>query len=275
MRGTFSLRSPVRPNPIGTHIVQLISVDGANLVVRGLDCLDGTPLIDLKPDRALFTPVAPRQAGRRPDRLKEPAQTVFDAKIRPLIDCPLDAAGRQLAAFGIGADQVTLAGFAIGIGAAIAIATGAFALGLVLISLNRLAAGRDDVVPRDRVDRRRGLSRSALDFVFYAAVPLAFAIHDPEANGLPAAFLIATFLANGTAFLAFAICAAKRNLTTTDRGAKSFFYIAGIAEGAETIAVFCAFCLWPAGFPWLASGFAVVCAVSATARILAAWRMLR
>jgi len=62
-RGTFSLRTPVRPNPIGTHIVQLIDVDGPILHVRGLDCLDGTPLIDLKPDRTLFTPIAPRQPG--------------------------------------------------------------------------------------------------------------------------------------------------------------------------------------------------------------------
>ncbi len=62
-RGTFSLRTPVRPNPIGTHIVQLVRVDGADLWVRGLDCLDGTPLIDLKPDRTLFTPLAPRQVG--------------------------------------------------------------------------------------------------------------------------------------------------------------------------------------------------------------------
>jgi tRNA (Thr-GGU) A37 N-methylase len=62
-RGTFSLRTPVRPNPIGTHIVRLVAVEGANLMVRGLDCLDGTPLIDLKPDRTLFTPLAPRQAG--------------------------------------------------------------------------------------------------------------------------------------------------------------------------------------------------------------------
>jgi len=62
-RGTFSLRSPVRPNPIGTHIVRLIGVDGASLMVRGLDCLDGTPLIDLKPDRASFGPLAPRQEG--------------------------------------------------------------------------------------------------------------------------------------------------------------------------------------------------------------------
>ncbi len=62
-RGTFSLRTPVRPNPIGTHIVQLVKVEGPILLVRGLDCLDGTPLIDLKPDRTLFTPIAPRQAG--------------------------------------------------------------------------------------------------------------------------------------------------------------------------------------------------------------------
>lgn len=62
-RGTFSLRTPVRPNPIGTHVVQLIGVEGPVLHVRGLDCLDGTPLIDLKPDRTLFTPLAPRQAG--------------------------------------------------------------------------------------------------------------------------------------------------------------------------------------------------------------------
>jgi tRNA (adenine37-N6)-methyltransferase len=62
-RGTFSLRSPARPNPIGTCIAKLISVEGAVLMVRGLDCLDGTPLLDLKPDRALFTPIAPPQPG--------------------------------------------------------------------------------------------------------------------------------------------------------------------------------------------------------------------
>jgi tRNA (Thr-GGU) A37 N-methylase len=53
----------VRPNPIGTSIVQLVKVEGPMLLVRGLDCLDGTPLIDLKPDRTLFKPLAPAQAG--------------------------------------------------------------------------------------------------------------------------------------------------------------------------------------------------------------------
>ncbi|MBN9014131.1 MAG: tRNA (N6-threonylcarbamoyladenosine(37)-N6)-methyltransferase TrmO [Rhizobiales bacterium] len=63
VRGTFSLRTPVRPNPIGTSMVKLVGVEGANVSVQGLDCLDGTPLVDLKPDRCQFTPLAPPQPG--------------------------------------------------------------------------------------------------------------------------------------------------------------------------------------------------------------------
>jgi tRNA-Thr(GGU) m(6)t(6)A37 methyltransferase TsaA len=62
-RGTFSLRSPVRPNPIATSIVKLVAIEHSTLLVRGLDCLDGTPLIDLKPDRCEFTPLAPPTPG--------------------------------------------------------------------------------------------------------------------------------------------------------------------------------------------------------------------
>ena len=49
--GTFALRSPVRPNPLGLAQVKLVGIDGNMVAVRGLDCLDGTPLIDIKPDR--------------------------------------------------------------------------------------------------------------------------------------------------------------------------------------------------------------------------------
>jgi tRNA-Thr(GGU) m(6)t(6)A37 methyltransferase TsaA len=50
-RGVFALRSPVRPNPIGLHITQLLAVDAArgHLTIDAADCLDGTPLIDIKP----------------------------------------------------------------------------------------------------------------------------------------------------------------------------------------------------------------------------------
>lgn len=47
--GTFALRSPHRPNPIGVAVVPVVTVGGATVTVRGLDCVDGTPLLDLKP----------------------------------------------------------------------------------------------------------------------------------------------------------------------------------------------------------------------------------
>jgi tRNA-Thr(GGU) m(6)t(6)A37 methyltransferase TsaA len=62
-RGTFALRTPVRPNPIGTSIATLVAREGPVLLVRGLDCLDETPLLDIKPDRTLFKPMAPPQPG--------------------------------------------------------------------------------------------------------------------------------------------------------------------------------------------------------------------
>jgi tRNA-Thr(GGU) m(6)t(6)A37 methyltransferase TsaA len=49
VRGAFALRSPIRPNPIGLSVVELLSVDGTALTVRNIDCRDGTPLIDIKP----------------------------------------------------------------------------------------------------------------------------------------------------------------------------------------------------------------------------------
>ena len=63
VHGTFALRSPARPNPIGTSIATLVGIEGATVLVRGMDCVDGTPLLDIKPDRTLFTPIAPPQPG--------------------------------------------------------------------------------------------------------------------------------------------------------------------------------------------------------------------
>jgi tRNA-Thr(GGU) m(6)t(6)A37 methyltransferase TsaA len=53
--GTFALRSPVRPNPIASSVVDVVAIKEHVIEVRGLDCLDGTPLIDLKPERGVTT----------------------------------------------------------------------------------------------------------------------------------------------------------------------------------------------------------------------------
>jgi tRNA (Thr-GGU) A37 N-methylase len=69
-RGTFALRSPVRPNPIAASVVRLTKVDGSKLIVVGLDCLDGTPLLDIKPYFASTDAVADATVGWHGDSKK-------------------------------------------------------------------------------------------------------------------------------------------------------------------------------------------------------------
>ncbi|MBG6145265.1 phosphatidylglycerophosphate synthase [Labrenzia sp. EL_208] len=194
---------------------------------------------------------------------------MFDARIRPLIDPLLNRLGLALANAGVGPIFVTLVGFAMGMGAAVAIAAGYFLLGFVLIAFNRIADGLDGAVARaTRKTDLGGYLDITLDFVFYGVIPLAFALQDPAANALPAAALLCSFYANGSAFLAFAIMAERRGLSTDRQGQKSLYYLGGLAEGTETIALFLLMALLPDWFPVLAWAFAAVCFVSAGARVM-------
>ncbi len=200
---------------------------------------------------------------------------LFDARIRPLIDPPLNAVGRWLAARGITADWVTIAGFVFGLSAAVAIAFKDFWLGLTLIIVSRLADGLDGAVARaTKKTDLGGYLDIVLDFIFYGSIPLAFAIADPAQNALPAAVLLMSFFANGTAFLTFALMADRKGLVTTVQGEKTIKYMTGLAEGFETIIVLIAFCIFPQFFPEIAYVYAALCFVSAGLRILAAWKVL-
>lgn len=196
---------------------------------------------------------------------------MIDARLQPLIRLSLTPPARALARRGITADQVSLAGFALGALAVPAIAFGAFPLALALILLNRGLDGLDGTLARQTGPTDRGAFLDiALDFVFYALVPFGFALHAPE-NALPAAALIASFVGTGSSFLAFATLAAKRGETSAAYSQKGIHYLGGLTEGAETIAVFAAFCLWPAAFPALAWGFAGLCALSTALRWRQGW----
>ena len=200
---------------------------------------------------------------------------MFDARLRPWIDPPLDKLAASLTRWQVSADGATLAGLAFGLAGAVAIALGEPLWGLLLFLLNRLADGVDGALARrNGLTDRGGFLDIVCDFAIYAAVPLAFAVADPVGNALAAAALLASFIASGTTFLAFAAIAARCGLTTAAQGAKSIYYLAGLAEGLETIAAFAAMCLWPAWFPAIAWGFAAVCTVSAMARAVAGWRAL-
>ncbi|MEM6476827.1 MAG: CDP-alcohol phosphatidyltransferase family protein [Pseudomonadota bacterium] len=195
---------------------------------------------------------------------------MLDAKLRPLIDPPLNAIGRVLAGLGVSANMLTFGGLAIGLGGAVAIAFGQLWLGLALIIANRLLDGLDGAVARatDPSDLG-GYFDIVADFAFYVSIPLGFGVMAQE-NTLPALVLVASFVLTGVSFLAFAVIAAGRGKETTAHGAKSFFYSTGLAEGAETIAVFIAMCLFPAWFAWIAYGYAGLCVLSVFQRSIMA-----
>lgn len=196
---------------------------------------------------------------------------MLDASLRPLIDGPLDRVGRYLAHCGVSATIVTLAGLVTGLLAAVSIATGATGAGFVLILVNRLLDGLDGAVARaSRVTDAGGYLDIAADYVFYAAIPLAFAAADPADNALPAAALLAGFCLTCSSFLAFAAIAARRGMSTTAHGRKAFFYSSGLVEGTETILFFLLMAAQPEWFPVLAWIFAALCALTALQRGLLA-----
>ena len=191
---------------------------------------------------------------------------MLDSKLRPLIDPPLNAIGRALAGLGVTANGLTFTGLALGLGGAALIAHGHIAAGLALILANRLLDGLDGAVARVRGPTPLGgYFDIVADFAFYVSIPLAFGILSP-ANTLAALVLVASFVLTGVSFLAFAVTAAERGISTEAHGKKSFFYSTGLAEGTETIAVFVAMCVWPQHFAYIAYGYAALCALTVIQR---------
>jgi phosphatidylglycerophosphate synthase len=178
-----------------------------------------------------------------------------------------------LVGWGVGADALTLAGFAIGMGAALAIALQQFLAGLVLLLLSRLFDGLDGAVARATTPTDRGgFLDITLDFLFYAAIPLAFAVADPAGNALAAAVLLAAFMGTGSSFLAFAAVAEKRRLTSLAFPEKSFYFLGGLTEATETLIAFATMCLWPQHFAAIAYAFAVLCGITIALRIGWGWQ---
>jgi len=196
---------------------------------------------------------------------------MLDGWAKTRIDPHLDGVARRLADVGLSANQVTVAGFLVGLAGAGAIALGWYLLGLALFLANRLADGLDGAIARLKGPTDLGgYLDIVLDFAVYGAVPLAFILADPAANGLAGAILLVSFYVNGASFLAYASVAARRGMISTARGTKSIYFTTGLAEGSETVLFFVVFCLLPHWFAPLALVFATMCFWTAFWRVMAA-----
>ena len=201
---------------------------------------------------------------------------MLDRALAALIRRPLQAVARRLVTLGVGADAVTWAGFAVGALAALLIALGSPLPGLAALLASRLMDGLDGAVARlTRPTDRGAFLDITLDFLFYASIPLAFAVAEPAANALAAAVLLAAFIGTGSTFLAFAVLAERRGLKSEAYPSKGLFYLGGLTEASETLICFVLMCLWPAHFAWWAYGFAGLCLMTIVARLAAGWRAFR
>jgi len=197
---------------------------------------------------------------------------MFDAQLRPLIERLLNPIGRGLVALGMTANQVTMIGAAFGLIAAGCVAAGLFYPALWFVIANRVIDGLDGAVARaSRSSDFGGYLDIVSDFIFYSAIPMAFAVARPE-TALAAAFLIFSFIGTATSFLGFAILAEKHQVTTKIRGKKAFYYLGGLTEGTETILLFLAMLVWPDYFSLMAIVFGILCWVTTGTRIYAAYR---
>lgn len=198
---------------------------------------------------------------------------MFDRQMLALTKPVVDGIAQQLRAFGVTANQVSFTGFALGMLAAVLIAHGDIMTAIVPLLLNRLLDGLDGAVARIAKPTDRGAFLDiTLDFLFYAAVPLAFAFCNPAHNALAAAVLLASFIGTGVSFLAYAIMAEKRGEKSTAYPSKSFYYLGGLTEGFETVMCFVAMCVWPQHFPAIAFVYAAMCCVTTLTRLVAGWQ---
>jgi phosphatidylglycerophosphate synthase len=201
---------------------------------------------------------------------------MLDATNQRYIARPLDLGGHALARTRITANAITLFGAILAIPLVFALATGNYGLALILLALNRLLDGLDGAVARaTRRSALGGYLDIVADYVFYAGVPLGFALASPSDNALAAAALLGSFLLTCSSFLAYAALAAQTGVGAEPDRPKSFFYSRGLMEGTETIAFFIAMMLWPSRFTLLAWVFAALCVLTALQRSAIAVRRFR
>jgi phosphatidylglycerophosphate synthase len=177
---------------------------------------------------------------------------------------------------GVTPDQITILGFLVGVLAIPALWYQSYYLALSAIVVNRIMDGLDGALARLRKPTDAGgFLDITLDFIFYSGTVLGFALANPDQNAIAAATLIFSFMGTGASFLAFAVMAAKRNITSIHYPQKSLYYLGGLTEGTETIALFVLCCMLPANFPILAYGFAFLCGITTVLRLFAGYHTLK
>lgn len=198
---------------------------------------------------------------------------MIDATLRRYTGPPLERIGANLARAGVRASWLTAAGWAAGVGACAAAATRAWPAAVVLWLVNRAFDGLDGPVARAGTGPTEtgALLDIVADFSIYGGFVVAVGIAEPRARMACLALLLAYYV-SGSTFLAISSLLEKQQAATGDE--RSLRFVGGLAEGAETIAVYVLFCLLPGHATAIAWAFTAAVGVTALQRVWTGSRLL-
>ena len=200
---------------------------------------------------------------------------MFDGKINKILKPILDILAKKILQFKIQANTVTFTGFFFGLCCFYFTVNGKFIYASIFLFLNRFCDGLDGALARLVGQTDIGAFYDIVsDFLFYSLFPISFIYLDIE-NAYSICFLLLSFVATQTTFLASAWLVEKNKLLISQNQKKSFFYVGGITEGFETILCFILMLLFYECINYIAYIFGTLCWITFITRVIFIRKLLK
>ena len=193
---------------------------------------------------------------------------MIDSQLNKLLKPTLNEIAKQFIKLGFNANFITFLGFFFGLCSFYLIINSQFEYALIFLFLNRFCDGMDGAIARLTKETDIGAFYDIiLDFIFYSLFPIAFIFVDIE-NSFSICFLLLSFVATQSTFLASAWILEKNKILIPHDHKKSFYYSGGITEGFETIVCFTLMLLFHESIDYIAYIFGILCWITFFIRII-------
>ena len=199
---------------------------------------------------------------------------MIDSQLNKILKPTLTAIAKQFIKLGVKANHVTFIGFFFGICCLYLIIKSLFINAIIFLFLNRFCDGLDGAIALIKGETDIGAFYDIiLDFLFYSSFPIAFIFVDLNYS-YSICFLLLSFVATQTTFLASAWIIEKNKISISDGHKKSFFYSGGITEGFETIICFTLMLLFHEFIDYIAYIFGILCWITFFCRVIFVKKLL-
>lgn len=200
---------------------------------------------------------------------------MIDTELNKIFKPILDVSAKKLLKFNVTPNSITFIGFFFGVFCFYSIVNAMFFYAFIFLFLNRLCDGLDGALARLIGETDIGAFYDiVLDFLFYSLFPISFIFLNIE-NAYSICFLLLSFVATQTTFLASAWIIEKNKMLILENQKKSFFYIGGITEGFETILCFVMMLLFYEYINYIAYIFGILCWITFITRVISITKLLK